>query len=455
MYELEKKKQGELIEKGIKVITSGNIPVKLNYLISDEGGQGDVYHVSFRGNDYAMKWYCKNEADVIGGMQYDVISKMYGEDKRPSKKYIWPLFLVTEESPCAGKRFGYLMELLPKDYYVMNDFLREDRDAGAVRFNSYNAMLVAGMNIAHCMQKLHLKGYSYKDLNPKNFAINPETGDVLVIDNDNVSTDGSLCTVKGTTGYMAPEIPRSKYTKSPTRETDYYSLAVILYRLFFIDNPMEGNLLEKVAVCTDEIEEFLYSIKPVFHFDPNNKSNRPTADYAPNATCRWRVMPKEIRKLFIDVFTEGIDNPGKRHPEGVWINAIAKCREKLIRLGTGKEQFVNFDNVRSVPPRCLGIKIGGHKVALYPRKAIYQISVDGNQLQYENMVGGITYNKQLDSLMIRNLTNATWRGWSPKTKQYSDIPGGKEYPIFPGVRIEFQKENPCIVGEIFDASVKQ
>ena len=70
-------------------------------------------------------------------------------------------------------------------------------------------------------------------------------------------------------------------------------------------------------------------------------------------------------------------------------------------------------------------------------------------------MAGITYNKQLDSLMIRNMTNTTWRGWSPKTKQLSDIPSGKEYPIFPGVMIEFQKENPRIVGEIFDARVKQ
>ena len=66
-------------------------------------------------------------------------------------------------------------------------------------------------------------------------------------------------------------------------------------------------------------------------------------------------------------------------------------------------------------------------------------------------MAGITYNKQLDSLMIRNMSNAVWRGWSPKTRQLTDIPGGKEYPIFPGVMIEFQKESPRIVGEIFDA----
>ena len=363
--------------------------------------------------------------------------------------------LCTEENPCDGKQFGYLMELLPENYYEMDDYLRMDGDASAVRFKSYNAMMVAGMNIAYAMQKLHLKGYSYKDLNPKNFALNPENGDALIIDNDNVSVDDGPCTVKGMKGYMAPEIPRSKYKKSPTRETDYYSLAVILYRLFFVDHPMDGKLWEKVALCTDEVEEFLYSLKPVFHFDPKNESNRPTEVYAPNVMCRWRAMPQEIRKLFVNAFTEGINYPGKRSPEGVWINTIAKCRDKLIRLNATREQFINFDDVRSVPPRCLGIKIGSHKVALYPKKAVYQISVDGNHHQYGTMMAGITYNQQLDSLMIRNLTNHIWRGWSPKTRQLTDIGHGDEYPIFPGVMIEFQKENPRIIGEVFDAKVKQ
>ena len=36
------KKKGELIEKGISVVTTGNVKVKINYLISDAGGQGDV-----------------------------------------------------------------------------------------------------------------------------------------------------------------------------------------------------------------------------------------------------------------------------------------------------------------------------------------------------------------------------------------------------------------------------
>lgn len=215
------KNRGEVIEQGVKIVDKNNVAITVNRLISDAGGQGDVYHVTYKGHDYALKWYCKHSDDVIGGAQYNTITKICGEDKRPSEKFIWPLILVTEENPSNGKKFGYLMELLPQGTHEMEDFLRMDTDPKAVRFNSYNSMLVAGMNFAAAMSKLHLKGWSYKDLNPKNFAINSENGDVFVVDNDNVSVDGDLCSVKGTKGYMAPEIPKSNYKENPKRVTDY------------------------------------------------------------------------------------------------------------------------------------------------------------------------------------------------------------------------------------------
>lgn len=444
------KNRGEVIEQGIKIVDKNNVAITVNRLISDAGGQGDVYHVTYKGHDYALKWYCKHSDDVIGGAQYNTIAKICGEDKRPSEKFIWPLILVTEENPSNGKKFGYLMELLPQGTHEMEDFLRMDTDPKAVRFNSYNSMLVAGMNFAAAMSKLHLKGWSYKDLNPKNFAIDSENGDVFVVDNDNVSVDGDLCSVKGTKGYMAPEIPKSNYKENPKRVTDYYSLAVVLYRLFFVDHPMEGKAWEKYPLCTDKVEDYLYAVNPIFHFDPQNEANRPTEVYAPNAMGRWRAMPQEIRNLFIRAFTEGISEPNKRPPENEWISVIAKTRDKLIRLNPQREQFVNFSDQRSVPQRCMGLKIGSNNIAIYPQKAIYQISVDGNAREYATVVGGIVYDKNTDELYVRNLSSKVWRCYDPKSKQLTDVGKGQQYPLFPGVMIEFHRDQPKIVGEVFD-----
>ena len=232
--------------------------------------------------------------------------------------------------------------------------------------------------------------------------------------------------------------------------TDFYSLAVILYRLFFVDHPMDGKAWEKYPLCTDEVEEFLYAIKPVFHFDPNNKSNAPTDVYAPNVTQRWKCFPMNLRRLFIQSFTEGIDHPGKRVSENAWISTLADCRDKLIRMMNKREQFVNLVNAASVPPGCLGIQIGAHKVALYPFKAIYEVSVNGDVNKFGEKYAGILYNDKTKTLMIRNLTNRTWRGWSPTDKVLTNIEPGMDYPVFAGVQIEFRKENPQIRGVVFD-----
>lgn len=446
-------KKGLLQERGAKLFADGK-PITINHLISDDGGQGDVYHVTYCEKDYALKWYCKHPDDVVGGQQYKVINDIYGKERNPDDKtFYWPLYIVYEgKNAVNGNEFGYLMELLPNGYYEMNDFIRMDGDKKAVRFNSYNSMFVAGMKIAAAMQKLHLRGYSYKDLNVKNFMIRPEDGDVIVVDNDNVTIDGKECTVKGTPGYMAPEIPRSKYKKNPTRMTDYYSLAVVLYRLFFIDHPMEGSAWGKYPLITEEVETKMYAITPVFHYHPTDESNRPNEVYAPNAykALRWKQMPQEIRNRFVTVFTEGIDNPSKRPPENVWINTIASARDKLILIQGGKEQIVHFNVPQSIPGGCLGMKTPNGQIALYPRKAIYEVSVTGSVKKFMEMAAGVKYDPKTRTMYLFNMTDRKWKYKAANSNQVTEVGKNQMCPIHPGDKIEFEKVgNVGIVGEIF------
>lgn len=67
-------------------------------------------------------------------------------------------------------------------------------------------MLAAAMKICEGFRMLHLKGYSYQDLNDGNFFIRPSDGDVLICDNDNVMPQGQKSGIMGKARYMAPEI---------------------------------------------------------------------------------------------------------------------------------------------------------------------------------------------------------------------------------------------------------
>lgn len=454
---MDKSKDGELIKRNAKIVSSDNTVVKLNYLISDKGGQGDVYHVTYKGMDYALKWYCKDPSDVVGGVQYKTIINMVKH--KPSDDFVWPLFVVYEDHAVdpsvalsddfvSDQKFGYLMNLLPSGFYEMKDFLRGDDDLNARRFNSYNTLLLAGMNIASCMQTLHLKGLSYKDLNPSNFVINPQTGKVLVVDNDNVSVNGSPCTVLGTPGFMAPEIVRSGYKTLPSIKTDYYSLAIVLYRLFFIDHPMDGKLWKKYPLQDDRVENLLYYIKPVFHNNPNDKSNAPDNDLAPNVLLRWRFFPDEIKDKFISVFTEGIDNPSKRPTELAWITAIFRAREKLLLTGHG-EQFVNLNIPASIPDYAICLCINNiRKIPLYPKKAIYECSIDGNTSKYAEQYAGIGFDSEKKYYTVTNLSNHTWQIEYPNRNGAIDFAPGKVFPIVLGTKITFRQSAPKIQGEI-------
>ena len=69
----------------------------------------------------------------------------------------------------------------------------------------------------------------------------PDTGDVLICDNDNVSANGiDNSSVYGTPRFMAPEIVMGQ--AKPSRNTDLYSLAVLLFYMFMMGHPLEAKL---------------------------------------------------------------------------------------------------------------------------------------------------------------------------------------------------------------------
>lgn len=77
----------------------------------------------------------------------------------------------------------------------------------------------------------------------------PDTGDVLICDNDNVSANGiDNSSVYGTPRFMAPEIVMGQ--AKPSRNTDLYSLAVLLFYMFMMGHPLEGKLEAEIK-CMD------------------------------------------------------------------------------------------------------------------------------------------------------------------------------------------------------------
>lgn len=433
-------KIGDRLPQGAKLKTLTGDLVEVISLISAKGGQGDVYKAAWKGKNYALKWYNREQTDVVGSAQYQNIYKLTQKSNPDPARFVWPMVVVTETGrEETNALFGYLMELLPEGYFELKEYLRSDDDAEKARFKSFHAMIWAGMHLTTAMRNLHLQGMSYKDLNPGNVSIHPATGRVMMVDCDNISVDGDPCTVAGMRGYMAPEIVRTKFAKTPDITTDQFSLAILLFRMFYMDHPFEGSMWAKFPIHDDSVEDELYSIHPVYNMAAKDTSNRPNKDWAPNVVARMKKLPIVLLQGFEKTFVQGIDHPTGRTTEHEWMALLTAARDQFVFLDNQcqREQLVRFENRQSIPPRCLRMTFFGrnNSLALYPFQSLFANTVTGAERDYEKRIGYVAAAN--GKLYIQNMSGTPWRVIVQQGAPVATVPDQKWVELRAGMQICF------------------
>lgn len=404
-----------------------------------EGGQGVVYKVSMNGKDYALKWYkekkCRTQS-FYDNIENNIIKGA------PSNSFLWPI-VVTE---WRDGSFGYIMDMRPNLYKNFSDFL-----LARAKFTSLSALLNAVLQITYAFRELHRKGYSYQDLNDGNFFINPQTGDVLICDNDNVAPYGINLGIGGKSRYMAPEVVVGKI--KPNDDTDRFSLSVILFLLLFGNHPLEGKFIASIPCLTEEFEKRFYGEEAVFIFDPNNDKNRPVTGIHTNAIKRWPAYPQFIRDEFIFAFSqECLKNPHNRKPENEWQKVFVKLRDKTVKCSCGAETFIDenipesiCNNCKKKLPKPLFLQTGKYNVALYPEQKIYACHTQAGSDDFKNITGEVIKNKNNSNLWgVRNLSDSSWILTLPDGN-IKEIKKNEVVPIFKEVNINFQGGNKGII----------
>ena len=386
----------------------------------DEGGQGEVYRVLMAGEEYALKWYSKitPSDDFYDNLLHNI------RMGSPAGYFLWPIALTEK---VKGK-FGYIMKLRPENYRKYSEFL-----TGEARFVSWDTLFVAALNITDGFMKLHSLGYSYQDLNEGSFFIDPQNGDVLICDNDNVAPFGVNLGVKGMPKYMAPEVVTDR--ERPNTHSDRYSLAVILFRLFYIDHPLEGKYTVQFPL-TDENGTMLFGEEPLFVYDPVNKKNRPLPGAHDNVIRRWQMFPPDMTAAFTKAFTEGLKNIDSRITELQWFDVLIRARGMLVRLD-GREQFVNCYNPSTVPDGCRLLRTQSQIIALAPESTLYACQTDRTSTDYLTPSGCVRASNSDPSVYgLGNLTEDTWVAALPG-RQPVRVPPRKFAPLIPGTVIDF------------------
>ena len=401
------------------------------------GGQGIVYLVEYNGKDYALKWYIIPCSEAF----YENLERNVKKGA-PSPSFLWPE-AVTEYQ---NDSFGYLMKLRPQGYEEIGAFM-----LAKAKFSSVNCLLKACLEICTAFQKLHINGLSYQDMNDGNFFINPQTGDVLICDNDNVAPNGVNMGIAGKSGYMAPEIVEKETT--PNRYTDYFSLSVILFILLHLNRPFEGAKTLSCPCITEELDKKFFGKECVFILDPNDNSNRPVRGVHTNVIRRWPLFPKLLQNAFIKTFSkEAILTPNKRLIDRDWQDILVQVRSLYVSCPIcNKYTFIDLEKDANVCMECgkniakpLMIVLGKYQVPLIPGQKIYQCQISSDN-DYNKVVAEVIRNPNNPNKWgLNNFSGQSWIVITP-SGEMKTVDNGKSMPLIQGLNIRFNKE---ITGKI-------
>ena len=396
------------------------------------GGQGEVYEVKKEnGGIYALKWYFPHMATTD---QKAILMNLV-EKGSPDSSFLWPIDLII---PPDETSFGYIMPIRPKSFRSIVDMMKRRAEP------SFAALCRAAYFLTQGYLKLHSMGYCYQDISFGNVFFDPQTGEVLICDNDNVTVNGSgKSAVFGTPRFMAPEIVMG--TAFPSRNTDLYSLAVLLFYMFMLGHPLEGALEAKIRCLDLKAMNQLYGSSPIFVFDPENDSNRPVPGYQDNPLEFWPLYPQALRDLFISTFTVGLKQPARRVTENQWLDVLSFMTGCIEECPSCHMAEVFWDrNKKETKCWHCGKKIefqpvlvcGKTGLLLNPHAKLYAHHIYGNY-DMRTIVGEVVQNPNNPALWgIQNLSKDVWTYIRQDGQQ---IPVGqqKSAGISKGAKINF------------------
>ena len=385
------------------VYSRQNVEVLRNYA---SGGQAEIYVARWDGREYALKWY----KPIYRKADQELRSRLRMLIQRgaPSSYFLWPEELVER-----GDEFGYLMPLARADYQPLS-FLLSGRLP-----HYYSAAINAGLLLAENMRLLHAGGgLCYRDISDGNVLYRPDDGDIRIIDNDNVSVDGTPARMLGTASYMPPEVVLRKVAAS--KYSDLHALAVLLFRLLVRHHPLLGSFQDDdsfIGVGEDERDRVLYGERPLFIFDPDDVRNRPDPQQDRVALLLWPGLPAFIKRTFIKVFTVGLKNAAQgRVQNTTWMQDLARLRDRMFPCpGCGAQVFYDEERMMAEgrlancwqcgvnpasPPR---LRAGSHIVVLGDGARLYPHHLHGAMgFQLAAPAG------EVRDGTLRNLSDTAW-----------------------------------------------
>jgi serine/threonine protein kinase len=414
------------------------------------GGQGEVYRAQWSGGQYALKWYFPHTATRE---QSIALQKLVQHHRPPSDRFLWPLDLAVAPQV---RGFGYLMRLREPRFHSLFDLVSRRIDP------TFATLTIAAIQLVDSFHKLHADGLCYRDISFGNAFFDPDTGEVLICDNDNVAENRSPVTgVLGTPDFMAPELVRMEAL--PSRQTDLFSLAVLLFYMFCNSHPLVGKRILAIRSWDYPARKKMFGLEPLFIFDPHDDSNAavprsldPYGEAGDNALATWPLYPQFLRDLFTKAFTSGIrDAEHGRVTEGEWKFTLGRLQDSLLgSCPCGSQNF--FDPTQldasgryrkacwscgQAPPLPLRLCIGKLTIMLGAgtRLAAHHLDDHSNLDSAAPIAEVVPHPTSPNVFGLKNTSDSRWTA-TTEGGVMKDIDPGKSIVLARGTKIAFGRQ---------------
>lgn len=393
------------------------------------GGQGTVFRSEMHGRQVAVKWYRPSASRSFDDKVRANLTKLVDGGRPKNHAFIWPIDMVSG----PGKDgFGYVMPLMEPRFITCFEMLAGEKSP------SFDIKIRIGLNLVDAFASLHSDGLCYRDISFGNLYVDPATGDVAIIDNDNVGTTGEETFIKGTLQFMAPEVMLNE--TPPRTESDLYSLALFLFYLFCHGHPLEGaavdesyNSAERERLSDEELLLKHFAQMPVFIFDPADQSNRPVSHHPVNNW--WPVYPRFFQQMFVASFTTGLKDRTLtgRIIESLWRRALHRLSDSVwacdncqaALLFDTSEPYRPCWNCARTPPVPFLLRTTGSAVVLSEGAVLTNrhLMLPGSA---DDPVAVAEVDERIPgAVLLRNVTETSWQVETPGEQTQQVKPGHK------------------------------
>lgn len=430
------------------VFTSSNIPIKVLKILSTFK-HTYTYVCKFMNNNHILRWYNKSNCKDLSSLRKKL--EKLQKTEQTSNYILKPKVLTkSAENGC----FGCLYTDITQEYFTLIDIINGytteyDNENIPVRknikFKNINAMISASINIAKMFLDLKSQDEHIYSFYAEDLFININNGDILFDITNSIYVSNELKRVNDECVYLAPEI--LKGNDVPNVYSDSYTLAVILFRIFFHDHPLEGK-----AVIDDTSLDFksrmkYYSDKAVFLLNPNDKSNKAVRGVNFTVLSMWNKYPMYLKETFIDTFCNNLFSPSERLTVEKWLNILLHLKCDVLPCICGRTDFsflYEFTNESFYRCQRCGSKYhsmhfrkNGYNIPVYNGNSIYSFFFKNKVSSFDEVMGVIIENKIHTNLYgLKNLSNIEWI-CTLSNGELKNLKPLDVLPIFSGNTVDF------------------